>query len=32
MIAARHDLTVIKWMVGANVAVAIATLWKVFSL
>lgn len=29
--AIRTDLAVIKWMLGTNVAVAIATLWRVFS-
>jgi hypothetical protein len=29
--AIRTDLAVLKWMVGTNVAVSMATLWKVFS-
>jgi len=28
--AIRTDLAVIKWMVGTNIAIAIATLWRVF--
>ena len=29
--AIRGELALVKWMVGFNLAIAVATLWKVFS-
>lgn len=29
--AIRTDLAVLKWMVGTNIAVSLAMLWRVFS-
>lgn len=29
--AIRTDLSVLKWMVGTNVAISLGLLWKVFS-
>lgn len=27
----EQDLAIVKWMLGFNLAIAVATLWKVFS-
>ncbi|HEV8715762.1 MAG TPA: hypothetical protein VGX03_23400 [Candidatus Binatia bacterium] len=29
--AIRGELALVKWMIGFNLAIAVATLWKVFS-